>query len=107
VDVGEHPAAAARRELTEEVGLTCDVLLPLAAEDIIGDSCRRWSDAHRWHAFTTRADAVDIGVHEEGHQPQWLTPADALSANVVVPVRHMLSRHGSRLADLGAPPPPR
>ena len=41
VDVGEHPAAAARRELKEEVGLACDVLLPLAVEDITGDSCRR------------------------------------------------------------------
>jgi len=107
VDAGEDPAAAARRELTEEVGLTCDFLLPLATEDIIGDSCRRGSDAHRWHAFATRTDAVGIEVVEEGHRPRWLTSAEALSANVVVPVRHMLSRHGSRLADLGAPPPPR
>jgi 8-oxo-dGTP pyrophosphatase MutT (NUDIX family) len=107
VDAGEEPAAAARRELTEEVGFTCGFLLPLATEDIMGDSCRRGSDAHRWHAFATRTDAVDIEVDEEGHQPRWLTLVEALSADVVVPVRHMLSRHGSRLADLGAPPPPR
>jgi len=107
VDVGEEPATAARRELKEEVGINCDSLLPVASEDIVGDSCRRGSDAHRWRAFACRTDIVDVEVAEEGRRPVWLTPAEALSADVVVPVSHMLSRYGARLADLGPPPVPR
>jgi ADP-ribose pyrophosphatase YjhB (NUDIX family) len=105
VDTGEEPAAAAGRELKEEVGLSAARLVPVACEDIVGDSCRRGSDAHRWHAFGCRVDAVEVTVAEEGHRPVWLTVAEALAADPVVPVRHMLSRYGSRLADLGAPPP--
>jgi 8-oxo-dGTP pyrophosphatase MutT (NUDIX family) len=109
VDTGEEPAAAAGRELKEEVGLTAETLTAVAAEDIVGDSCRRGSDAHRWHAFACRVDAVEVEVEvlEEGRRPVWLTVGEALQADLVPPVRHMLSRYGSRLADLGAPPVPR
>ena len=109
VDTGEEPAAAAGRELREEVGLSAETLTAVAAEDIIGDSCRRGSDAHRWHAFTCRLDTVEVEVEvlEEGRRPVWLTVGEALQADLVPPVRHMLSRYGSRLADLGALPVPR
>ena len=101
VDAGEDPAAAAGRELKEEVGLTAEALVPVACEDIMGDSCRRGSDAHRWHAFACRVDAVEVEVVEEGHRPVWLTVEEALEADLVAPVRHILSRYGFRLADFG------
>jgi 8-oxo-dGTP pyrophosphatase MutT (NUDIX family) len=109
VDTGEEPAAAASRELKEEVGLTAQRLVPVACDDILGDSCRRGSDAHRWHAFACRvaADPVEVDVAEEGHRPVWLTVAEALATDLVTPARHMLTRYGSRIADLGAPPEPR
>ena len=79
VDVGESPAAAARRELREETALDPAAVEFVAVHDLLGDACRRGSDAHRWHAFTAAvsltADSVRLG--DEGREAVWLTPAQA------------------------------
>lgn len=98
VDTGETGTVAAARELAEEVGLSIDpaMLVHVATEDIVGDSCRRGADAHRWHAY--RADVGEVGevrVLEEGVTPVWLGLAEALNRDLSVPVRHMLTRYAT------------
>ncbi|MGH3392302.1 MAG: NUDIX hydrolase [Actinomadura sp.] len=96
VDAGEDPRAAAARELGEEVGLSADPaeLVPLGTGDILGDSCWRGSDAHRWHVFRLDVpEATDVQVLEEGRRPVWLPLAEALAQPLTVPVRRLIEHH--------------
>jgi ADP-ribose pyrophosphatase YjhB (NUDIX family) len=51
IDTGEDSLTAARRETEDEVGIKASALIDITAQDIVGDSCRRGADAHRWHAY--------------------------------------------------------
>ncbi|WP_131741931.1 NUDIX hydrolase [Actinomadura roseirufa] len=96
VDTGEDPRHAARRELREEVGLevSLDDVVPLSVDDVVGDSCWRGSDAHRWHSFVADVPAgTTVEVLEEGRRPVWLDPAEALGRPLTVPVRALIERH--------------
>jgi 8-oxo-dGTP pyrophosphatase MutT (NUDIX family) len=97
VDTGEASNVAAARELLEEVGLAVAPaeLVHVGTDDIVGDSCRRGSDAHRWHAYLADVDIDDVRVREEGHRPTWLTLDEALEHELSVPVRHMLTRYAA------------
>jgi len=125
VDRGETPLQAAIRELGEEIIAGLPVLspedfLPIATEDIIGDSCRRGSDAHRWHAFQVVLSSPirpeKVKVNGEGKHAvlltlevaQAVTLADSKTVDVEAltleeaqqkalsyPVRYVIERHAA------------
>jgi 8-oxo-dGTP pyrophosphatase MutT (NUDIX family) len=106
IDAGEQPEAAAARELDEEitikgVHITVGQLVPVAIDDIVGDSCRRGSDAHRWHSFlvslTSPIKPEDVTVNEEGTEPILLTLEQAKLAELTFPVRYVIEKHAAGL----------
>ncbi|MHB1864809.1 MAG: NUDIX hydrolase [Candidatus Saccharimonadales bacterium] len=101
LDTGESASIAARREIKEEVGIEAKELIHIATEDIIGDSCRRGADAHRWHAFLLPLNKkLDIEVKEkdEGRKPVWLTLDQALQQDLIYSVRYIIANFSSSLS---------
>jgi 8-oxo-dGTP pyrophosphatase MutT (NUDIX family) len=94
VDAGEPPAAAAVRELREEVSLAAPSVTAVGTADVVGDTCRRGADAHRWHAFLVplAACAGAVAVTDEGERPQWLLPRQALDRDLTLGTRVALER---------------
>lgn len=100
VDAGEEGLAAARREIEEEVGIEASNLVEIANEDIIGDSCRRGSDAHRWHAYLLALAGpieVEVKEKEEGNNPVWLSLDEALQKDLTYPVRYLIEEYRNDL----------
>ena len=100
VDAGEDALTAAIRETNEEVGIKAAKLTEIANEDIVGDSCRRGADAHRWHAYLLALDKdVDVEVTEqhEGRKPVWLTLDEALQKDLIYPVRYIVNNFREKL----------
>lgn len=100
VDAGEDPRDTARRETEEEVGYKADKFIAIASDDIVGDSCRRGSDAHRWHVYLVPIEnAADLEVTEkdEGHKPMWLTLDEALAKDLTHPVRYLIEKYRGKL----------
>lgn len=109
VDVAdESPGTAAAREFKEETGLRVDGLVTVATDDIVGDSCRRGSDAHRWHSFKVVFDPPigpeDLTLHSDDpdengelEEPVWLTLDEALKTKLTYPVRYVIERHKREL----------
>jgi len=94
VDAGEAPEPAALRELHEEAGWRAPHVRHITTEDIVGDSCRRGSDAHRWHAYVTDFDpAQEVRLNDEGVNPRWLTLDEALTRDLTYPVRYLVERY--------------
>ncbi len=101
VDTGETPQEAAVRELGEEVtglpDIPPDTVVHVATEDITGDSCRRGSDAHRWHAFlavlNSPIELENVRVRGEGKDPVLVSLADAGTQALTYPVRYVIDRH--------------
>ena len=101
VDASEEPLAAALRETEEEVGIKAGNLIEIATEDIIGDSCRRGADVHRWHAYLLPLSAsVDAEVKEkqEGQRPTWITLDEALKKDLIYPVKYIINHYRRELA---------
>ena len=88
-----------------------DLILPVATDDIIGDSCRLGSDAHQWHSFLAVLDSPiepeDVTVIEEGTEPVLLTLEQALTRELTFPVRYVIERHADSLTRKGETPSPR
>ncbi|MBL7496943.1 NUDIX hydrolase [Frankia sp. CNm7] len=97
VDTGEQPAASAAREVKEEVGIALTGLTLIGTDDVLGDSCRRGADAHRWHAFLAPVVDLTVEVAEEGRRPLWLTLDEAAARDLTVPVRHAISLYRHQL----------
>lgn len=102
VDTGEQPEDGAARELLEETGLEAHQLKHIASHDISGDSCRRGSDHHRWHAYLVVLDSpVEVKLSEEGRRSAWLTLAKARKKRLTYPVKYIIERHAEELEQLG------
>ena len=102
VDTGEDALVAAKRETNEEVGIKVDKLIEIATEDIIGDSCRRGADAHRWHAYLlSLSKNINVEVREkhEGKKPVWLTLDEALQKELIYPVKYVLDKFYHELVE--------
>ncbi|MCA9348960.1 NUDIX domain-containing protein [Candidatus Saccharibacteria bacterium] len=100
VDEGEDPLTAMRREAQEEVGLIVESATKIMSEDIIGDSCRRGCDAHRWHAYLIVLNQnIDLKMleEEEGHMPTWLTLDEAIRKDLTFPVRYIIEHYRDKL----------
>lgn len=99
VERGESPDRAAARELREEVGISATRLRRVTSEPLLGDACRRGSDAHLWHAYLLDVpDASDVTVNDEGTSPVWLTLDDASTHRLTFAVAHIIEAHTDRLA---------
>lgn len=102
VDAGELPGQSAVRELHEEVGLEARRIRHVASENIMGDSCRRGSDAHRWHAYLIVLDSpIEVVLGGEGKDEDWLTLAAAKSKDLTYPVRYIIERYAADLEQTG------
>lgn len=96
VDAGEDALTAALRETEEEVGYKADKFVEVATEDIVGDSCRRGADAHKWHAYLLPLKKdIDVKVTEEdeGQKPTWLTLDEALQKDLTYPVKYIINKY--------------
>lgn len=97
VDRREGPLQAVHRELYEEAGLR----LPrrsfrhIAIDNIVGDKCRRGSDAHRWHIYTTAMrPGVPVKVNpSEVIRPTWLSLPEALRHELPFAIRSIITKH--------------
>lgn len=106
VDIGEDALTAAYRETKEEVGLEAKEFIKIATEDIVGDSCRRGADVHRWHAYLVLIDKkIDITVKEkeEGQKPAWLTLEEALQKDLIYPVEYIINKYQDALTSRNLP----
>ncbi|MFC4033484.1 NUDIX hydrolase [Streptomyces polygonati] len=98
VDRGEAPETAAGRELMEEVGIRAGTLRPIASAHLLGDACRRGSDAHFWHAYLLDLPtAPEVTVNDEGESPVWLSLDEARTHRLTFAVAHMIEKHADRL----------
>lgn len=102
VDKAEKPAKAAKRELYEETGiaLPANRFTHAVTADVVGDSCRRGCDAHRWHAFVAKVlSDVQVRVDKsEGVRPIWLTLDQALAhRDLTLVTRYMLKNYGNTI----------
>jgi 8-oxo-dGTP pyrophosphatase MutT (NUDIX family) len=101
VDQGEKPAKTAQRELGEETGIK----LPgqnfefIATDDIQGDQCRRGADTHRWHSFAcVKPPSAIVKVNpREGSRPVWLGLGQALSLNLTLATRYVITCHARQI----------
>lgn len=68
----------------------------------MGDSCRRGSDAHRWHAYLIVLDSpIEVVLGGEGKDEDWLTLAAAKSKDLTYPVRYIIERYAADLEQTG------
>lgn len=101
LDRAENPDHAVLRELHEEIGIDPTLLKIrlFSNEDVIGDSCRRGADSHRWHLYTSLVDNEfdEIRLNDEGKKPVWLTIDKAMNLSLTFATRYFLEKYGSKL----------
>lgn len=100
LDKDELPEAAAKRELHEETGITVQSLKILKKDfDIVGDSCRRGSDHHRWHLYRVRMEAYpEVHLSDEAIQTKWMTLQELKNeSQLTYPLRFLVDTIGEGL----------
>ena len=98
VDTGESAERCAFRELREETGLEALRIKHIAKHYITGDSCRRGSDRHLWHAYLlVLSSPVEVKLNGESKAAEWLTLEQAEAKDLTYPVRYIIERHATEL----------
>lgn len=98
VERHEETGHAAARELEEETGILASALQLVTRTPIIGDECRRGSDAHFWHVYRMTVEGgTPVQLGSEGRSPVWLTLDDARSHRLTLAVRYLIERHAEKL----------
>lgn len=100
-DVQESELITAKRELYEETGLSVPrrALRRIGTDSVVGDQCRRGSDAHEWHSFMCQ---LPVGSKpkidsSEGVRPVWLTLEQAYRKNLTYVTRYVIRKHGRKI----------
>lgn len=102
---GEAPAAAAERELWEESSVRGEEFRLLGDDDILGDSCRRGSDAHRWHTYLVAARGDEtVTINDEGTEPVWLPLSEMAGAKLTYATSFLVDRYRRKLEVGGVTP---
>lgn len=98
LELGEKPEEAACRELFEETGLQVGSVKLFSKENVIGDKCRRGADNHKWHLYVTKIIKTSkIKLNDEGVNPIWLSLHQALTKDLVYPVKYFIDKYGDSL----------
>lgn len=93
VDLGESSADACIREFKEEVGLEIKNLEMVYEGEIMGDSCSRGADIHRWTFYVATANNENVTLNEESTSFDWLD-IHVLPNNVAYPIAFSLKQEG-------------
>jgi len=73
VDEGEDMQSAAIREVLEETGIAVVDVKLLKETTVIGDSCSRGADIHKWHLYASRANEKKVELADEGEHYAWFS----------------------------------
>ena len=73
VDEGEDVKIAAIREVSEETGISIADSVLIKEDVIVGDSCSRGADVHKWFLYATSVDKVRVELTDEGESYAWFS----------------------------------
>jgi 8-oxo-dGTP pyrophosphatase MutT (NUDIX family) len=90
VDEGEDVKIAAIREVSEETGISIADAVLIKEDIIIGDSCSRGADIHKWFLYASRIDKVKVELTDEGESYAWFN-LDSLPENLTVITKAFLN----------------
>jgi len=90
VDEGENVKTAAIREVAEETGISITNALLIKEDTIIGDSCSRGADVHKWYLYASRVNKVKVELTDEGESSAWFS-LDSLPDNLTIITRAFLN----------------
>lgn len=90
VDEGEDVKIAAIREVSEETGVSITDAVLIKEDIIIGDSCSRGADIHKWFLYASRVDKVKVELTDEGESYAWFN-LDSLPENLTIITKAFLN----------------